>query len=83
MRYGALNKALESLTTDQRSELRGLSNMAEIARLTNSGNNSVFDIQKMMIAQYDQTPTIEDINKFLSILEKEGYIKLLSAISRK
>jgi hypothetical protein len=29
----------------------------------------------MMTAQYDRTPTIEDINKFLSILEKEGYVR--------
>jgi len=77
MRYGALNKALESLTTEQRNELRSLSNTADIARMTNAGNNSVLDIQKMMIAQYDQVPTIEDINKFLSVLEKEGYIRII------
>jgi len=76
MRYGALNKALEPLTIDQRNEFRNLSNTADIARMTNSGNNSVLDIQKMMIAQYDQIPTIEDINKFLSILEKEGYVRI-------
>ena len=83
MRYGVLNRALASLTVEQRNEFRGLNNMADIARMTNSGNNSVFDIQKMIIAQYDQTPSIEDINKFLSFLEKEGYIKLLSANSRR
>jgi len=76
MRYGALNKALESLSADQRSELRGLSNTADIARMTNSGNNSVLDIQKMMFAQFDQIPAIEDINKFLAILENAGYVKI-------
>ena len=77
MRYGALNKALESLTTEQRNELRDLSNMADIARMTNAGNNSILDIQKMMLAQYDRLPKIEDINKFLSILEKGGYVKIV------
>ena len=77
MRYGALNKALESLSVEQRSELRNLSNMADIARMTNSGNNSVLDIQKMMIAQYDLKPSIEDINQFLSLLEKEGFVRIV------
>jgi len=77
MRYGALNKALESLSTEQRNELRSnLGNMADIARMTNSGANSVLDIQKMMIAQYDdKAPSIEEIHKFLAILEKEGFVK--------
>ncbi|MDR0796799.1 MAG: M28 family peptidase [Tannerella sp.] len=77
MRYGALNKMMESLTAEQRSDLRNLSNTADIARMANSGNNSVLDIQKMMIAQYDRTPAIEDIHRFFSILEKEGYVRIL------
>jgi hypothetical protein len=77
MRYGALNKALESLSAEQRSELRSLGDIAEIARMTNSGNNSVLDIQKMMIAQFDRAPSIEDINKFFSLMEKEGFVKMV------
>ena len=77
MRHGVLNRALESLSVEQRNEIRNLGNMADIARMTNSGNNSVLDIQKMMLAQYDRTPSIEDINKFLAILEKEGYVKIV------
>ena len=77
MRYGALNKAMESLTIDQRNELRNLGSTADIARMTNFGNNSVLDIQKMIIAQYDRTPSIEEINQFLSILEKEGYVRMV------
>ena len=76
MRYGALNKALESLSTEQRAELRGLVDMAEIARLTDSGNNSILDIQKMMIAQYERAPSVEEITKFLSMLEKEGFVRM-------
>jgi len=76
MRYGALNKALESLSAEQRAELRSLVDMAEIARLTNSGANSVLDIHKMMIAQYGRAPSVEDITKFLSMLEKEGFVRM-------
>jgi len=78
MRYGVMNRALESVSIEQRNVLRTkLVNMADIARMTNSGNNSVLDIQKMVLAQYDRTPSIEDINTFLSILEKDGYIKVV------
>ena len=77
MRYGALNQALESLSMEQRGELRNLGNMADIARMTNAGNNSVLDIQKMMMAQYDRKPSIEDITQFLSLLEKEGYVRIV------
>jgi len=76
MRYGALNKALESLSAEQRNEFRSLTYTADIARMTDTGNNSVLDIQKMIIAQYDVTPSIADINRFLAVLEKEGYVKM-------
>jgi len=77
MRYGAFNKALADVSAEQRNEIRGLSNTHEIARLTNSGNNSVLDIQKMIIAQYDRTPSIENIKQLLTILEKEGYVRIV------
>jgi len=78
MRYGALNKALESLSAEQRNELRNnLGDMADIARMTNSGNNTVLDIRKMMMAQFDKAPSIVDINKFLALLEKEGFVKIV------
>jgi hypothetical protein len=76
VRYGALNKALESLSMEERTQLRALGNTADIARMTNSGNNSILDIQRMMLAQYDKAPSIEEINKFLALLEKEGYVKI-------
>ena len=78
LRHGALNTAMEAWSVEQRNELRStLGNPAEIVRMTNSGNNSVLDIQKMMMAQYDRAPSIEDINQFLSTLEKEGFVKLV------
>ena len=77
MRYGALNKALETLSAEQRNEFRSLSNQADIARMTNSGNNSILDIQKMIIAQYDRNPSIEDITNFLAAMEKNGFVKLV------
>jgi len=77
MRYGALNKAMESMSAEQRSELRMVSNAADIVRMANSGNNSVLDIQKMMIAQYDYSPSIAEINQLFSVLEKEGYVKMV------
>jgi hypothetical protein len=76
MRYGALSKMIESLSAEQRNELRNLINSADIVRMTNSGNNSVLDIQKMIIAQYDMAPTIENINQFLAVLEQEGFITI-------
>ena len=78
VRYGALNRAQESLSPEQRTELRTQlgSSLADIARMTNSGNNSVLDIQKMLLAQYDRAPSIEEINKFLSMLEREGYVRM-------
>ena len=78
LRYGVLNRALEAIEVEQRNALRTkLVNVAEIARMTNSGNNSILDIQKMVLAQYDRIPALEDINSFLAILEKEGYVKLV------
>ena len=77
LRSGALNKAMESVSVAQRSELRSLGDINDIARMTNSGNNSVLDIQKMMIAQYDLTPSIENLNQFLALLEKEGFVKIV------
>ena len=78
MRFGALNKAWESANVEMKRELqRNLISIEDIARMTNSGSNSVLDIQKMMIAYYDKTPTIEDINRFFTILEEEGYVKIV------
>lgn len=75
MRYGALNRALESLPMEQRTQMRMMGNMADIARMTNFGNNSVLDIYKMMLAQYDRTPSIDEITQFLALLEREGFVK--------
>ncbi|MCL2738887.1 MAG: M28 family peptidase [Bacteroidales bacterium] len=78
MRYGALNRAQESFSIEERMELRAkLSNPADIARMTNSGNNSVLDIHKMMLAQHNRILSLEEINNFLSMLEKEGYVKMV------
>ena len=78
MRYGVLNRALESIPVEQRNELRSkLVNMADVARMTNTGTNSVLDIQKMILAQYDRMPSIEDINTFMAALEKDGYVKMV------
>ena len=78
MRYRVLYKAMESLSSEQRNEFyNNLVNMQDIARMTNSGANSVLDIHKMLLAQYDKTPSIEDINKFLTMLEKEGFVKMV------
>ena len=78
MRYRALNKALESLNPEQRNEFYNhLVNIQDITRMTNSGANSILDIHKMILAQYDKTPSIEDINKFIAVLEKEGFVKFV------
>jgi hypothetical protein len=78
LRYGAVNKALDSMAAEQRNEIRSIpGNLAEMVRLANSGNNSIFDIQKMMLAQFDRAPSIEEITKLFSILEKEGYVRLV------
>jgi len=77
-RYGALNGVLESLSMEQRMEQRTtLINPAEIARMTNFGSNSVLDIHKMMLAQFDKAPTVEGIIGFLELLEREGYVKMM------
>jgi len=78
MRHGVLNNALGTLTMEQRMKLQStIIDPSEVARLTSSGNNSVLDIQKMMLAQFDKAPSIEDLNSFLSQLEKDGYIKMI------
>ncbi|MCL2728226.1 MAG: M28 family peptidase, partial [Bacteroidales bacterium] len=77
-RFGALNSALQSLSMEERMALRmNLGNPSDVARMTSSGNNSVLDIHKMMLAQYDKVLSIEEINKFLSMLEREGYVKMV------
>ena len=77
MRYGALNRAQESLNQEERAAIRSnLVQPADIARMTNSGNNSVLDIYKMILAQYDKEAKIENINKFLELLERDGYITM-------
>ncbi|MDR2233081.1 MAG: hypothetical protein LBE56_08160, partial [Tannerella sp.] len=78
MRYGALNKAFESMSAEQRNESRSLTYTADIARMTDSGANNVLDIQKMIIAQYGKTLPIADITKFLNALEKAGYVRMVN-----
>jgi len=78
MRYGVLNRAQESLSPEERTALRSnLVQPADIARMTNSGRNSVLDIQKMILAQYDKAPSIEEINAFLLLLAQEGYVRIV------
>ena len=76
-RFGALYKAFESMSMQQQWELRSkLENPLDIACMTNFGNNSILDIYKMMLAQYDKEVKIEDINEFFELLEREGYVTM-------
>lgn len=57
-----------------RGNLR-LSHADDIAKLASSGVNSVLDIKKMQDVQFPDADRLEDIMKFVEILQQEGYLK--------
>ena len=80
LRFGVVKRITDSLSEEERMDFIkkvGIGYAAYIAGMTNSGNNSVLDIHKMMLAQYDRSTKIEDIVEFLSKLEKEGLITIV------
>jgi len=78
MRYGVMSKVRESLSAERRTQVFGkLVHPLDIARMTNSGTNSVLDIHKMVLAQNDKAPSIDAIILFLELLEEQGYVKVI------